>query len=46
MRFWKYLSCASVGPAIMNTTWLYGQQLRLPSMLSPEDYLEIQQLYA
>ena len=46
MRFWKYLSCAAVGLAVMNTVWLYGQHSRLPSMLSPEDYLEIQQLYS
>ena len=46
MRFWKYLSCAAVGLAVMNTVWLYGQQSRLPGMLAPEDYLEIQQLYS
>ena len=46
MRIWKYMSCAAVALAVMNTVWLYGQQSRLPSMLSPEDYLEIQQLYS
>ena len=46
MRIWKYLTCMAVALAAVNTVWLYGQQSRLPGMLSPEDYLEIQQLYS
>lgn len=46
MNVWKYASCLACALAVLNTVWLYGQQSRLPSMLSPEDYLEIQQLYS
>ena len=46
MKLWKCLSCLAVALAVSNTVWLYGQQSGLPSMLSPEDYLEIQQLYS
>lgn len=46
MKMWKVVSCAAVALAAANTVWLYGQQSRLPSMLSPADYLEIQQLYS
>ena len=46
MKLWKALSCVAVALAAMNTVWLHGQQSRLPSMLPPEDYLEIQQLYS
>jgi hypothetical protein len=45
MKSSKSLSLVAVAIAIANTAWLYGQQWKLPSMLPPEDYLEIQQLY-
>jgi hypothetical protein len=46
MKVWKLLTLAAVALALTNTAWLYAQQRKLPSMLSPEDYLEIQQLYS
>ena len=46
MKAWKWMSGVAVALAVLNTAWLYAQQRKLPSMLSPEDYLEIQQLYS
>ena len=46
MKLSKVLSIVALAIAVLNTAWLYGQQSRLPSMLEPEDYLEIQQLYS
>ena len=46
MKAWKWLSVVAVALTVFNTAWLYAQQRKLPSMLSPEDYLEIQQLYS
>ena len=46
MKAWKWLSVVALALAVLNTAWLYAQQRKLPSMLSPEDYLEIQQLYS
>ena len=46
MQLWKILSCVSIIIAGVNSAWLYGQQSRLQTMRSPEDYLEIQQLYS
>lgn len=46
MRLWKCVSIVAVAIATLNTAWLYAQQRQLPSMLSPADYLEIQQLYS
>jgi hypothetical protein len=45
MKSSKYLALAALAIAIANSAWLYAQQRKLPSMLPPEDYLEIQQLY-
>ncbi len=46
MKLWKSLTFVAVAIAVANTAWLYAQQRKLPSMLAPEDYLEIQQLYS
>ena len=31
--------------SVLSAAWLYGQPQKAPAMLSPEDHLEIQQLY-
>jgi hypothetical protein len=46
MQLWKWMSVVAVAITALNTAWLYAQQRKLPSMLSPADYLEIQQLYS
>lgn len=49
MRIVKILTGAAVAAGLMaaasGATWLYAQQQRTSDMLSPEDYLEIRQMY-
>jgi hypothetical protein len=49
VRFTKTLVIPGVMIAVLSAVWAYGQQYgsqqRTPAMLSPQDHLEIQQLY-
>src|SRR5262245_24805979 len=46
MRVWKLIVVAALAVAVADTVWLGAQRRKLPPMLPPADYLEIQQLYA
>ena len=45
MRLTKALLVPGVMIATLSAVWVYAQQQKAPAMLSPQDHLEIQQLY-
>lgn len=46
MRMWKAISVLAMVLSVVNIAWLAARDREPANFLSPEDYLEIQQLYA
>jgi hypothetical protein len=46
MARWKVVAALSLSIAIAGVTWGYAQQKKAAATLMPQDYIEIQQLYA